>query len=137
MIDRFETFRSINNRLRPDGARRILIAEDYVDLARVMESLLRHCGFDVKVIHDGRAVLELAREFLPHYLLLDIRLPGMSGYEVATLIRHEESLNRCVIMGISAYRAASACDPMIENYFDHYLIKPFELDVLLSILDGP
>lgn len=113
---------------------RILIAEDHVDLANITAILLRHCGFEVKTIHDGRQVVALARTFRPHFVLIDVKLPGLNGYEVAEQLRTEPELAHTKIIGISAYRPEPRVGLPLRAHFDHYLSKPFDLKTLLSVL---
>lgn len=114
---------------------RVLVVDDSVDLARLVTWLLRHCGFDAQMVFDGRRVLEVARTFKPHFILLDIRLPGLNGYQVADLIRKDPDLKSVVIIAVSAYDSDldSACVPRAAA-FQHHLIKPFGLEDLLSLL---
>ena len=130
MTTLFDRFLATSAHRSPGKNSRVLIAEDYADLAAVIALLLRKCGFDVKLAHDGKAVLAIARDFLPHYIILDIRLPGIGGFEVAELIRREERLKGAIIIGVSAFRPVH--EPVLEH-FDHFLSKPFDLDVLLSL----
>ena len=64
---------------------RALVVDDNSDLARLVAILLEHCGFEVRTLANGRAVLATARVFRPHVILLDIGLPGIDGYQVAAL----------------------------------------------------
>ena len=128
----FETLRKEVNRRLYGESSRILIGEDYADLARVMEALLSRCGFEVKTAHDGRIILETARSFRPHFVLLDVKLPGLGGYEVARILRMEAGFQEAVFIAISAYRPAAQRDHV--DPFDHYLVKPVELESLLPLL---
>src|SRR5262249_26937816 len=62
---------------------RVLVVDDNVDTAEGMARLLRFAGHTVRMAHDGPAALAAAREHRPEFVLLDIGLPGMDGYEVA------------------------------------------------------
>ena len=135
MTTLFDAFRSALNRSLPGDRYRILIAEDHVDLANVLAMLLCRCGFDVRTAHDGRLVLTLARTYRPHFILMDIKLPGLNGYEVAEQIREDASLADTVIIGVSAYRPVPRAGLPLKAHFDHYLTKPFDLETLLSVLN--
>ena len=67
-----------------DDASRVLVVDDNVDTAKGMARLLKLSGHDVRVAHSGMEAIEAAREHRPEVVLLDIGLPGMDGYEVAT-----------------------------------------------------
>ena len=115
-------------------ADRVLIGEDYYDLANVVGMLLRRFGYDVRLAHDGPAVLALARKFRPHFILLDIKMPGMGGYELAATLRKDDRLKGSVIIGISAYRPVAQPGLPMNANFDHYIMKPFDFDALLAML---
>ncbi|WP_435015979.1 response regulator [Tundrisphaera sp. TA3] len=135
MTTLFERFRSILYRNQPGERYRILIAEDHVDLSNIIAMLLEHCGFDVKQAHDGRIVLGLARAFRPHFILLDVKLPGLNGYEVAEQIRGDETFAHTIIIGVSAYSPVPRPGLPLKAHFDHYLTKPFDLETLLGVLN--
>jgi len=67
--------------------RRILVVDDNVDAATTLEVLLRSLGHETRVAHDGMRALDIAREFRPEVILLDIGMPGLDGYEVARRLR--------------------------------------------------
>ena len=96
-------FRSAASRLLGDARLRVLVVEDNDDIARLMTLLLQHNGFDVRTLFDGHPVLATARTFRPHFILLDIGLPGLDGYQVAKQLRGDSDLNDMVIIAVSAY----------------------------------
>ncbi len=68
-------------------ALRVLAADDNVDAAQALCMLLEMVGHEVRMVHDGLAVLNAVDDFAPEVILLDIGLPGMDGYEVARRLR--------------------------------------------------
>ena len=134
MINLFNAFRATLGRSSLGECYRVLIAEDHADLANITAILLRHCGFEVRTVNDGRLVLALVGSFRPHFVLLDVKLPGLNGYEVAEQIRADHSLAPTTIIGISAYRPEPRVGAMAQDLFDRYLTKPFDLKTLLSVL---
>ena len=130
----FDAFRSAAGLPRAGDRCRILIVEDHVDLARVIAMLLRHCGFDVKTTHDGRLVVSIAREFRPHFILLDIGLPGMDGYQVGEQLRTDAEFQDTTIIAVSAYGPEMHPGRSLKARFDHHLTKPVSLEDLLPLL---
>jgi CheY-like chemotaxis protein len=129
-----DPFRPAASSLPGDARLRVLIVEDNDDIARLMTLLLQHCGFDVRTLFDGPPVLATTRSFRPHFILLDIGLPSLDGYEVAEQLRNDPDLNDVVIIAASGYspgmypnRSRSAC-------FDFHLTKPVSLETLLPLL---
>ena len=132
---------------------RVLIADDDRDSALTLSTLLEIEGFEVRTVHGGQEALDAAREFRPDVvllaqsgedalrlvlkhefaaILLDVRLPGMDGYEVAAAIRTLERTRRTPIIFMSAEddRRTALRDGAAETY----LRKPLEPDVLLPTL---
>jgi CheY-like chemotaxis protein len=119
---------------------RVLVVEDNVDAARLLEILLRTRAHPVSVAHDGRTALRLAREDLPHVMLIDIGLPDFSGYELARLIRADETLRAIRLIALTGYGEAAARAMTAASGFDHHLVKPLdraELERLLQHLATP
>ena len=81
---------------------RILVVDDNQDTAKGLARLLKMLGNEVELAHDGPAALEIARIHRPDFVLLDIGLPGMDGYEVAQFLRSETDFDGTVI-AISGY----------------------------------
>ncbi|MFD2365089.1 ATP-binding protein [Pseudoduganella sp. GCM10020061] len=119
-------------RTRP---RRILVVDDNLDAASSMVALLQVSGHQVREAHDGPAALEMAAQFAPDVVLLDIGMPGMSGLEVARELRNREHDQRSLIIAVTGW--GQERDRMLtrEAGFDFHLTKPVnhtELDVLLA-----
>ena len=114
----------------------MLVVDDNVDTARGTARLLQLAGHDVRVAHDGREALEVAREICPRFVLLDIGLPVMDGYEVARQLRGDPRLRDAVIVAISGYSQDDYRQPE-DAGFDHHMVKPIDYDALRAILSPP
>jgi CheY-like chemotaxis protein len=112
---------------------RILVVDDNVDAARMLTILLTLEGFEAKPAFDGPEAIEAAREFKPDAVLLDLRLPGMSGLEIATILKGLPDLGRCVLVAVSGYDAESIKFP---SPFEHHFQKPLDHQALLKLLGG-
>jgi CheY-like chemotaxis protein len=123
-----------DNLRRNDAAYRVLIVDDYVDAAASMAALMKVDGHDVRVTHDGPAALELAREFKPTIVLLDIGLPGMNGFEVARALRALPETCDCLLVAVSGYGQAEDQRQSREAGFDRHLVKPVDLAELQEIV---
>jgi PAS domain S-box-containing protein len=113
---------------------RILVVDDNVDTASGMARLLKLRGHDVAVAHTGPEAIETAARHRPEFVLLDIGLPGMDGYEVATRLREEASCRETVIVAASGYGQEEDRRRSLAAGFDYHLVKPIDQDVLLTIL---
>jgi signal transduction histidine kinase/ActR/RegA family two-component response regulator len=113
---------------------RVLVVDDNVDTAHGMERLLKLIGHETARAHDGNEALQVACEFRPEIILLDIGLPGMDGYEVAARMRREEWCKNAVIVAVSGYGQDEDRRRSMEAGFDHHLIKPLDHDALLLLI---
>ena len=117
----------------PVAAQKILVVDDNRDTARTAALLLEASGHEVQTAHDGPTALEIARQFRPQSILLDIGLPGLNGYEVARTLRNE-GFEQTTIVAISGYGQAEDRQRSREAGFDHHLVKPVNHRVLLDVL---
>ena len=115
---------------------RVLIAEDDRDAALTLMMILRDEGHDARAVHSGRRVMGEVLDFDPDVIVLDIHLPELSGWEVARTIRGRRGRRQPMLIGISGEYKQGADRVLAEILgFDHYLIKPYEPQSLLSLLD--
>jgi PAS domain S-box-containing protein len=118
----------------PKLAARILVVDDSVDTAEGMAVLLRLLGHEVRTAHDGLGAIAEAREFRPDFVLLDIGLPRMSGYEVAARLRQEDGCTGAVLIAVSGYGQDEDRRRSKEAGFDYHLVKPVDHDALVTLL---
>jgi len=102
---------------------RILVVDDYPDAADSMAMLLRLDGYDVDVAVDGTAALQQARVKPPDIVLLDISMPGMSGYEVARQLRAMFQ-DKVRLVAITAHGFEEDRQRCLAAGFDLHLVKP-------------
>jgi PAS domain S-box-containing protein len=113
---------------------RVLVVDDNQDTAQGMARLLELFGHDVQVAHDGPSAIARALEWRPQFVLLDIGLPGMDGYEVAARLRSRAEIRDTVLIAISGYGQDEDRRRSQEVGFDDHLVKPINHDALLRIL---
>ncbi len=129
------------NAAHPDGARRarrrlrILVADDERDTVATLAAILEDEGHEVRVVYRGSEVMRLAQAFDPDVALVDIGMPGMSGYEVARELRTAFGKARPLLIAVTGWKAGS--DKILATLagFDHHLAKPFEPEALLQLLE--
>jgi CheY-like chemotaxis protein len=114
---------------------RILVVDDNVDLARGLARLLQIHGHDVRIAYDGPTGLDAAKNSKPDVVLLDIGLPGMDGYQLAALLRRDETVKNATLIAISGYGQEEDLRLAKEAGFDHHLVKPIISDELIKILE--
>jgi PAS domain S-box-containing protein len=117
-------------------SRRVLIVDDNQDAANALKLLLESEGHEVKVANDGVSGLELAREYRPDYLLLDIGLPRLSGYDIAATLRADPALHATTIVAVTGYGQLHDRARTAAVGFDHHLTKPVEFAALQDLFRG-
>ena len=115
-------------------SRRVLVVDDNVDSARGTALILSRNGHEVRVAYDGPSAVTVAQEQKPEFVLLDIGLPGMDGYEVARRLRADETLAGLMLVAVSGYGQESDRRRSQEAGFDQHLVKPVDPGVLLGLL---
>jgi CheY-like chemotaxis protein len=118
-------------------ASRILVVDDLAASAETLKTLLEMEGFEVRMAHEGHEALELAREFKPHVVLLDIGLPGMNGFEVANGLRSQPESRDALLIALTGYGEAESRARSAQAGFDFHMVKPADVDLLLSLLADP
>ena len=106
--------------------RRILVADDNVDLAASMGLLLEMMGNDVRVTHDGSAAVNVETEFRPDVVFLDIGMTKMNGFDACTRIRGKPWGKEPVIVALTGWGQPEDKRRSREAGFDHHLVKPIE-----------
>jgi DNA-binding response OmpR family regulator len=119
-------------------ALRVIVADDDRDTLDTLAEILRNAGHTVHPIRTGRDVLPVVRIVRPDAIILDIAVPGMSGYAVAQEIRHSfTDVRRPLMIAISGMWKGDADRHIAQQVgFDHYLTKPCDPDELLRLLAG-
>jgi len=109
----------------------VLIADDEPSHRQLIEDLLGPLGIEVLAVPDGESCLELAARARPRVVLLDITMPGPSGWEVARRLREDLTFSGAIIM-ISADAAEETAEDGRYRYHDDYVVKPIVVDTLLD-----
>jgi two-component system CheB/CheR fusion protein len=115
---------------------RVLVVEDNLDSADMMDFMLKLGGHEVRTAHDGPAALEAARLFQPQVVLCDIGLPGMNGYEIAARLRAAPEFNQALLIALTGYGQEEARRRAKEAGFDYHLVKPIKPSALSALLDS-
>jgi PAS domain S-box-containing protein len=116
--------------------RRVLVVDDNQDAANALKLLLENDGHEVRVAYDGISGLALARQYKPDYLLLDIGLPRLSGYDIAASLRGDPSLKNTTIVAITGYGQVHDRARTAAVGFDHHLTKPVEFTALQELFQA-
>jgi CheY-like chemotaxis protein/anti-sigma regulatory factor (Ser/Thr protein kinase) len=120
-----------NNRMR-----RVLIADDNRDAAQTLALLLQMGGHQVTVAHDGDEALRLATRDRPEVVVLDIGMPKLNGYEVASRLRAEPWSGKLTLVAVTGWGQAEDRKRALESGFDQHFTKPIDPKALLQLMAG-
>jgi signal transduction histidine kinase len=115
-------------------ALKVLVVDDNVDVAQTVGWMLETMGHDYRMVHEGKLAVELAREYRPDAILLDIGMPGMDGYAVCRALREQRLFDDTIIIAQTGWGQTQARAAPGEPGFDHHLVKPVALDRLEQLL---
>jgi signal transduction histidine kinase/ActR/RegA family two-component response regulator len=116
------------------GAKRVLVVDDNEDAGELLGFMLEQEGFEAVVVNDGPAAIQAATMMSPSVVILDIGLPGMSGYEVATRLRKDSSLSDTAIIALSGWGSPEDKRRAVDAGFDLHLTKPVFVEDLRRAL---
>ncbi|MCM8767861.1 MAG: response regulator [Candidatus Omnitrophica bacterium] len=107
---------------------KILIADDNVDMANSLKEFLENRNINFKVItaHNGFEVGKYLYSFMPNILILDIFMPGLSGFDILNIIKKDEELKDTIIIVITGYPEKENIKRAKEHGADYIFIKPFD-----------
>lgn len=117
------------------GGCRVLIADDNRDAADSLAMLVSASGGQISVAYSGTEAWELATQWHPQVLVLDIGMPGLNGYELAQRIRRQSWGSQALLIAASGWGQREDKERAIAAGFDRHLTKPVNPDELLSLID--
>ena len=110
-----------------------MVVDDNRDAADSMAMMLEANGHEVRAVYDGREALAAFAEFCPHAALLDIGLPHVSGYELATQFRQHDA--RCTLVAISGWGTERDKEQARRWGFDAHLTKPADPHAVMAMVE--
>ena len=121
--------------MEPRGER-IMLVDDNADALTTLAEALRLVGYTVEVAVDGDSALELALDFKPRLAVLDIGLPGMDGYELASRLRLAGVHPVLKLVALTGYGQPAEKQRALEAGFDHHLVKPVDFPHLQGVIEA-
>ena len=120
--------------------KRILLVDDYPDALEIWGLYLRLLGYDVDTADDGLKAVEQAHRRLPDLIVLDLELPGISGFEAARQLRQSADTAAIPLIAATGYSHVKQLDHARDCGFDSIVVKPCEPAALVAeierLLDG-
>ena len=114
---------------------KILIVDDEVSIVLALENILYNKGFMVEKAYDGKKGIQIAKDFKPDLILLDVMMPFINGFEFANCIRNDKNLQDTKIIFITAKGEMNDKKDGYSKGGDDYIVKPFSTEKLLSRID--
>ncbi len=108
----------------PPRPLRVLVADDNADTTDSLALLLQLAGCAVEVAYEGLAVGPTADRFRPDVCVLDIRMPGLDGWEVARRLRAGAGGAGLLLIAVTGVQGQEAADRSAVAGFDHHIVKP-------------
>lgn len=111
---------------------KILVVDDEVAICNMLEMALINAGYEVKSVYHGKEVMAALADMQPDLVLLDWMLPGISGIELARLIKQAPEFRELPIIMLTARTEEDSKVTGLESGADDYVTKPFSLRELMS-----
>ncbi len=109
----------------------ILVVEDSLLILELVEEVLQAQGYEVLRATDGLVALEAVRRRRPDLILLDIRIPGVDGEEVARRLKSDPATRRIPLVALTAYAMPGDREKILAAGCDAYISKPFTMEGFL------
>ena len=111
---------------------KILVVDDEKDIRELIVFSLTFAGFEVEAAVDGQDALDKAQEFRPDLVMMDVRMPRMTGYEACVKMKEMEDLKDIPVVILSAKGQESEIQTGLEAGAYEYILKPFAPDELIE-----
>jgi two-component system cell cycle response regulator len=114
---------------------RILVVDDVFDSAWSLSISLRGLQHEVRTADSGRAAAQVARNFLPEFVFIDLFMPGVTGFDVARALREEPATQHIPLVAITGHPGAITRHLALEAGFDTLLLKPVDTIDLRTVIE--
>ncbi len=114
---------------------RVLIIDDDASCATGLAEAVEDLGAEAQICLRGTDAMAAAYDFRPEMVLLDLDMPGLSGFDIASAMRTQPSLNATKLIAVSGHNDADTRRGSAKAGFDLHLAKPVKLALLEDILD--
>ena len=120
---------------RTDRRDTILVVDDHAEVAKALVALVRQLGYDATAVHDGQSALERVRAARPALVLLDLQMPGVSGFDVLRALRADRRHDDMPVIVCSAAPASQVRDEAIRLGAQDFIAKADAFDELEAAVE--
>ncbi len=122
--------------MKDTAIRRVLLVDDYQVACKSTAILLEMSGYKVRTAFNGRTAIEIAGEFSPDIIILDIGLPDIGGYELLNRLKQLKELQTSKFIALTGFEEDAARPSKTGFDFHHFLRKPMDTSQLKALLNG-
>ena len=115
-------------------AKTVLIVEDNEINMKLFTDILQAKGYRTLQDKDGSEVIDIARRESPDLILMDIRLPGISGLDITRMLKDDSELRAIPVVAVTAFSSKSDEEKCLDGGCDGYIAKPIIISVFLQTL---
>lgn len=113
---------------------KVLIVDDNHDAAEMLGDFLEFLSVEVSIAHSGADALAALKSFRPDFVILDLQLPDLHGWEVAHRIRAEPEGRTAMLVAVTGWGRREDHQRSQQAGIDHHLVKPIDLQALRRLL---
>lgn len=113
-------------------AKRILAVDDEPDVLMIVRTALQSEGFDVETANNGPDCLSIAAANPPDLFVLDMMMPGMTGFDVVRELKKSEATARIPVVMLTGVSERKMIQEALASGIDYYIVKPFEFEDLIA-----
>ena len=121
--------------VRNNGATRVLVVEDFADNRDLLTEYLTFRGFTVDAAADGAAAIAKARRDLPDVILMDLRMPGLDGWEATRQLKADPATAKVPVVAVTAHALRPEVESARDAGCDAVVAKPFDIVALADALE--
>jgi DNA-binding response OmpR family regulator len=121
---------------KPTMPHSIMLVDDDEDLRSLMSIILKKAGYEVYLAANGEEALELVNTTVPDIFIVDVMMPGISGYEVCAQLRASPKTAKSYIFILSARTDLESVNEGMQAGADRYLVKPMQSELIISYIKG-
>ena len=111
---------------------KILIVDDDIATGIILEGYLQSCNHYIHIVDNGKNALEWAEKIKPDLILLDIMMPGISGFEVCERLKNEKTTKRIPVLFITSLSDSDSRKKAIESGAEGFMVKPLNADLIVA-----
>jgi CheY-like chemotaxis protein len=131
-----DTELTVTDMASESGILRVMIVEDNQDMAQTAGWLVEALGYDYQLAKDAPDAIGKYKDYMPHVIMLDLGLPGMSGYELCEHLRKAPELSRTIFVAQTGWDGPEHRQKTQAAGFHHHMVKPVYIDSLQTLLEG-